>query len=447
MALLTDQDTIAAISTPPGTGGLAVLRLSGPQALDAITPLFSESDKLRPRQAVFGKLNHDRLGEGDFDDCIVTYFKTPHSVTGEDLVEISIHGGAFLQQKLLGALIESPSVRLAGAGEFTLRAFLNGKIDLSRAEAVADLIHAKDAAAHRNARHQIAGSLRSLVASMAEKLTQTLVLIEAELDFSDQEIDFTPYQALLDLVLEVKGLTNDLVDTYFYGKRLEEGFRVPIVGSPNSGKSSLFNLLLGHDRAIVTDQAGTTRDTIEKTAVFADHTVVFVDTAGIRSADDEAEISGVDRSIHEIDRADIILHVSAPDTEDPEINLPTDTPIIKIFNKIDLSPKQPEGFDLYLSCLTKEGLKTLKENIYTHVINTSTGGAQGVILSNERHRDVFLRLSEQLGACETAITSELGTEYIASDIRLALDIIGEITGETTPDDILNQIFEGFCVGK
>jgi tRNA modification GTPase len=445
--LFADHDTIAAISTPPGTGGLAVLRVSGPSALATIKPLFSATEKLAPRKAVFGKLRHESLGPGEFDDCVVTFFKGPNSVTGEDLVEISIHGGAFLQQRLLEALIESPSVRLAGAGEFTFRSFINGKIDLSRAEAVADLIHARDAASHRNARHQISGSLRSLVTSLAAKLKHTLVLIEAELDFSDQEIDFTPHEKLLKPVLEAKSTTDDLLKTYYYGKRLEEGFRVPIIGSPNSGKSSLFNLLVGHDRAIVTGQAGTTRDTIEKPVVFADHTVVFVDTAGIRETEDQAEMFGVGRSVNEIDRADIILQVNAYDTEAPSFNLPKETPIINIFNKIDLVNSPPKGHDIYLSCTTREGLDKLKDVVYSQVVNISTVGGEGVILSNKRHRDVFQRLVEQLVACETSIRSGYGTEYIASDLRLALDVLGEITGETTPDDILNQIFEGFCVGK
>ena len=447
MPLLSDQDTIAAISTPPGTGGIAVVRVSGPAALEAVRPLFSASHKLKPRLAVFGKLQHPRLGDGELDDCVITYFKAPHSVTGEDLVEISIHGGAFLQQKLLEALIETPSVRLAGAGEFTFRSFLNGKIDLSRAEAVADLIHAKDAAAHKNARHQISGGLRTLVFGMAESLRNTLVLIEAELDFSDQEIDFTPHESLLSPILEVKSITQNLLDTYYYGKRLEEGFRIPLVGAPNSGKSSLFNLLLGHDRAIVTEQAGTTRDTIEKTVTLKDHSVVFIDTAGLRHAEDQAEISGVDRSRGEIERADIVLMVSAPDTDHPETDIPVDTPIINIYNKIDIDPNPPANHDIYTSCKTREGIKDLKDAIYSHVINISRAGVQGVILSNERHRDVFQRFLLQLEACEAALEGGVGTEYIASDIRLALDVLGEITGETTPDDILNQIFEGFCVGK
>lgn len=444
---LTDNDTIAAISTPPGSGGIAVLRVSGPHALTVIQPLFSASDKLAPRQAVFGNLIHPSLGEGVFDDCVVTFFKGPHSVTGEDLVEISIHGGAYLQHKLLEVLIQSPSVRLAGAGEFTFRSFLNGKIDLSRAEAVADLIHARDAAAHRNARHQLSGGLKSLIESFAEKLRHVLVIIEAELDFSDQEIEFTPPEQLLDTVLEVKSNTRNLIETYYYGKRLEDGFRIPIIGSPNSGKSSLFNLLLGQDRAIVTNQAGTTRDTIEKTVVFADHSVVLIDTAGIRDADDQAEISGVDRSIDEIDRADIVIKVNAPDTEPILVDLPENVERIEVYNKIDIDNNPPEEQDIYLSCNTREGLDTLKKLIYSHIINISNAGVGGVIISSERQKDVLQRLYAQLDVCEQAISGDFGPEYIASDFRLALDILGEITGETTPDDILNQIFEGFCVGK
>jgi len=442
-----DQDTIAAISTPPGTGGLAVIRISGPQSLETIKPFFSASEKLSPRQAVFGKLIHEDLSEGEFDDCVVTYFKGPNSVTGEDLVEISIHGGAFLQQRLLEVLLQSPSVRPAGAGEFTLRSFLSGKIDLSRAEAVADLIHAKDAAAHKIARHQLGGGLNKLVGSIAEKLKHALVMLEAELDFSDQEIEFTQPLSLLPGLEEVKGITEALVASYFYGRRLEEGLRVPIIGSPNSGKSSLFNLLLGQDRAIVTSHPGTTRDTIEKAIIIAGHTVVLVDTAGLREAEDEAELSGVDRSKEEIDLADVVILVHAPDTKDIVLDIPDDTPQITVYNKLDLDSSPPKDKDIYLSCATMTGLEELKKTLYSHVINISSVGVQGVVLSSERHRDVFDRFSEQLSVGVGAIQNDFGPEYIASDLRMALDILGEITGETTPDDILNQIFSGFCVGK
>ena len=445
--LLPDQDTIAAISTPPGTGGLAVVRISGPQALESIKPYFSAFEKLTPRRAVFGRLVHKDLSEGDFDDCVVTFFKAPHSVTGEDLVEISIHGGAFLQERLLTVLLQSPSVRPAGAGEFTLRSFLNGKIDLSRAEAVADLIHAKDAAAHRNARHQLGGGLKNLVNAIADGLKRCLVVIEAELDFSDQEIEFIDPLTLLPDLQGLQQLTTSVIDTYFYGRHLEEGFRIPIIGSPNSGKSSLFNLLLGLDRAIVTNQPGTTRDTIEKSMEIADHTVMLVDTAGLREADDETELAGVDRSKEEIALADLVIVVQAPDTENIKPEIPRDVKQILVYNKLDLDQSPPENKDVYLSCATKTGLEELKTQLYSHVVNMSSGGVQGVVLSNARHFDVFQRFAGLLAASTDAIKNGAGPEYIASDLRMALDALGEITGETTPDDILNQIFSGFCVGK
>ncbi len=442
-----DQDTIAAISTPPGTGGLAVIRLSGPRSLDAIRPLFSATDKLEPRVATFGKLTHTDLGVGDFDDCVVTFFKGPRSTTGEDVIEISIHGGTYLQQKLLEVLLRAPGVRAAGAGEFTLRAFLRGKIDLSRAEAVADLIHAKDEAAHKNARHQLSGGLRNLVNKMSEDLIKILTVIEAELDFSDQEIEFTPPSAFTAPLQALQATTQSLLETYFYGRRLEEGFRVPLAGAPNSGKSSLFNLLLGQERAIVTAQPGTTRDTIEKTIIVAGHSVVLVDTAGLCETREEAESSGVDRSKDEIELADLIIWVQAPDTNDIKSLKTINIPQITVYNKIDLTPTPPKNKDIYLSCLTGEGVDTLKEAIYSHVINMKNTGVQGVILNSERHRDIFNRFDTQLSGCLSAINNAFGPEYIASDLRLALDVLGEITGKTTPDDILNQIFSGFCVGK
>jgi len=441
------EDTIVAISTPPGIGGLAVVRISGPLALETINQYFTGTQKLKPRYATFGKLSHSSLGEGEFDDCVVTYFKGPNSVTGEDLVEVSIHGGAYLQQKLLEVLLRAPGLRVASAGEFTFRSFLSGRIDLSRAEAVADLIHARDAAAHKNARNQLQGNLRLLVESMSEKLIHSLTILEAELDFSDQEIEFTPPQALLTPLVEIKDTTQALLETFFYGRRLEEGIRVPLVGAPNSGKSSLFNLLLGEDRAIVTPQAGTTRDTIEKTIVVAGHSVVLVDTAGLRESQSEAELSGVDRSLSEVDNADLVLLVHAPDTETIIPDELINTPYISVFNKLDLVSKTPDDMNIGLSCTTGLGLESLKALVYKHVVNMVNTGVGGVILNSERHRDVFLRFKGQIATSILSIENELGPEYIASDLRLALDILGEITGRTTPEDILNQIFSGFCVGK
>lgn len=441
------EDTIVAISTPPGIGGLAVVRLSGPLALQTVQLYFKSKQALKPRYATFGKLDHPELGEGEFDDCVVTYFKGPNSVTGEDLVEISIHGGAYLQQKLLEVLLRAPGIRSAGAGEFTYRSFISGRVDLSRAEAVADLIHAKDKAAHKNARNHLAGNLRTLVEAMSKKLVHSLTLLEAELDFSDQEIDFTPSQALLEPLTALGSTTDSLLETYYYGRRLEEGFRVPLVGAPNSGKSSLFNLLLGEERAIVTAQAGTTRDTIEKTIVIAGHSVVLVDTAGLRDAKDEAELSGVDRSLDEIGNADLVILVHAPDTDTVIPDDLINTPYITVYNKVDLVSKPPQDMDIILSCTTKTGLEDLKTALYAHVINMTNMGVGGVVLNSERHRDVFIRFKDQLDVCVSGIEGDLGPEYIASDLRLALDILGEITGKTTPDDILNQIFSGFCVGK
>lgn len=441
------EDTIVAISTPPGIGGLAVVRISGPLALETINQFFASTQKLKPRYATFGKLVHPSLSEGDFDDCVVTFFKGPRSVTGEDLVEISIHGGAYLQQKLLEALLRAPGIRAAGAGEFTFRSFLSGRIDLSRAEAVADLIHAKDEAAHKNARNQLQGRLRLLVDSMSEKLIHALTLLEAELDFSDQEIEFSPPELLVDTLSDVLETSHALLDTYYYGRRLEEGIRIPLIGAPNSGKSSLFNLLLGEDRAIVTPQAGTTRDTIEKTIVIAGHSIVLVDTAGLRATESEAELSGVDRSLDEIDNADLVVLVFAPDTSTQLSEDLLHKPHVTVFNKLDLVAQPPVNMDVSVSCTTGEGLETLKNTLYQHVVNMVNIGVGGVVLNSERHRDVFIRFKEQVSISIDSIKNGFGPEYIASDLRLALDILGEITGKTTPDDILNQIFSGFCVGK
>lgn len=445
--LPVEHDTIAAISTPPGTGGIAVVRLSGAQALAVVTPLFTSSHKLQPRLATFGKLSHPDLGDGEFDDCVVTYFQAPHSATGEDVVEISIHGGAFLQQRLLEVLLRAPGVRPARAGEFTLRAFLQGKMDLSRAEAVADLIHAKDSAAHKNARNQLQGGLRKLVESMSGDLAHVLTILEAELDFSDQEIDVVPLAKHLDTLTTLRDTNQTLLDSYFYGRRLEDGFRVSLVGAPNSGKSSLFNLLLGEERAIVTQHAGTTRDTIEKTIIIAGHSVTLVDTAGLRDTPDEIEALGVDRSKEELTRSDLVIVVHAPDTNNMTPAFSPLTPYLTVYNKVDISNKPAKGYDVGLSCTTREGLSDFKKLLYSQVINMTSTGVGGVILSSERHRDVFLRFANLLDTAIAALENQAGPEYVASDLRLALDVLGEISGQTTPEDILNQIFAGFCVGK
>ena len=387
------------------------------------------------------------LADSVFDDCILTYFKAPHSATGEDVVEISIHGGEYLQNRLLEVLVKEKGVRFADAGEFTLRAFLNGRLDLTRAEAVADLIHARDAASHRNAQHQLHGRLESAFSGFHETLMEMITHIEAELDFSDQEIELVALESYLPGLEELHERVQLLLDSYFYGKHLHEGFRIPIIGPPNAGKSTLFNALVGMDRAIVTEKPGTPRDTIEASKLIGDHTAVLVDTAGIREAGDNVEQSGVSRSLDEIARADIVIQVHSPDTEPENTEIPAETPCIAVFSKADLSPDTRPAGQIAVSGLDGTGLGHLQEALAARIAEIAARNSEGVIITTRRHVNVLERFLGQLKQCRTAITDAVGPEYLAADLREALHILGEITGETTPDEILDQIFNGFCIGK
>jgi len=443
---LAPDDTIVAISTPPGIGGLAVIRLSGPQAKAVIQPYFDAFHRLTPRTAVYGHLKHADLSGETFDDCVATYFPGPNSYTGEDILELSIHGGAYLQERLLAVLSGISGVRLADPGEFTLRAFLAGRLDLTQAEAVADLIHARDSAAHRSARHQLHGELDGLLQGFKAVLVQVLTQIEAELDFSDQEIDFTPLETHTPTLTGLQARVQQLLNTYFYGKRVVEGFRVPLVGPPNAGKSTLFNALLGHSRAIVNPEPGTTRDTIETTMVLDDHSVVLVDTAGLRDTENLIEQDGVDRSLEELQRADLVIAVDSPDTAPTRVELPVDTPLLRVFTKSDIAPKDPDPASLTVSGKTGIGLAELKQQIARH-LDGLRRTSSSVIITNQRHVNVLEAFAGRVEAVLVAIQDQRGPEYVAADLHQALQVLGEITGETTPDEILGNIFNNFCIGK
>lgn len=381
---------------------------------------------------------------------VVTHFPAPHSATGEDVVEISLHGGAYLQQALLDALARQENIRLAGPGEFTLRAFLNGKLDLSGAEGVAEAIHAQDAAAHRQSQRHLHGNLRNYVYQLKQDLLKIVAFIEAELDFSDQEINAVPLKQHLVQIDSLSARAQGLLDTYFYGQRLVEGFRIPLIGAPNTGKSSIFNILQGFDRAIVTEVPGTTRDTIEARLSIAGHTVVLVDTAGVRESKDKIEVLGVDRTRQELTRADVVLSIHSPDIP-PEKIVPADgDPVINILNKSDLVVRPAEkrgGDDVAISCLTGEGFDDLRQILAETILNMRREAGEGLIITSQRQADVLRRFINTCESATAAINGAAGPEYVASDLRNGLAVLGEITGETTPDDILGEIFGSFCIGK
>lgn len=405
---------------------------------------------MKPRFATYGIIEHPDLGDDIFDDVVVTYFPTPNSATGEDVVEISLHGGAYLQQTLLEVLSRQDNVRLATPGEFTLRAFLNGKMDLSSAEAVAEAIHAQDAVAHRQSQRHLHGNLRSYVSQLKQDLLKIVSFIEAELDFSDQEIDMVSPKQHLVQIESLATRAQNLLDTYFYGQRLVEGFRVPLIGAPNTGKSSIFNVLQGYNRAIVTDVAGTTRDTIEALISIAGHTVVLVDTAGVRESKNKIEVLGVDRTRQELERADIVLSVQSTDIPPEDFNTGNDVPVIRILNKSDLGQpgeKMQPDIGATISCVTGEGFDGLRQKLAETILGMRRKTSEGLIITSQRQAETLRRF---VGACKgavAAINNAAGPEYVASDLRNGLTILGEITGEATPDDILGEIFGSFCIGK
>lgn len=429
---------------------MAIIRLSGEHSLETIQRFFSAGRQLKPRYATYGFIEHPDLGEGIFDDVVVTWFPAPNSATGEDVVEISLHGGAYLQQTLLALLSQQDNVRLATPGEFTLRAFLNGKMDLSSAEAVAEAIHAQDAVAHRQSQRHLHGNLRSYVSQLKKDLLKIVSIIEAELDFSDQEIEMVSPKQHLAQIESLVTRAQNLLDTYFYGQRLVEGFRVPLVGAPNTGKSSIFNILQGYNRAIVTDVAGTTRDTIEAPISIAGHTVVLVDTAGVRESKDKIEVLGVDRTRQELERADIVLSVQSTDIPPEDFNAGNDVPVIRILNKSDLAQPGESGrqdLDAAISCVTGEGFDGLRQKLAETILGMRRKTSEGLIITSQRQAETLRRLAEACQSAVVAINNAAGPEYVASDLRNGLTILGEITGETTPDDILGEIFGSFCIGK
>lgn len=390
------------------------------------------------------------MGTGIFDDVIVTFYPAPGSATGEDVVEISLHGGEYLQLELLRALSCQESVRLAEPGEFTLRAFLNEKIDLSRAEAVAETIQAQDAAAHHLAQDHLHGGIRRYLDQIKHDLLLIISFVEAELDFSDQEIDRVLPEKRLEQIQSIRRRADTLLSTYYYGHRLMEGFRVPLIGPVNAGKSSIFNALCGFDRAIVTEYPGTTRDTVEGKLSLAGHTVILIDTAGIRTVHDPVESIGVDRSLRELERADFILSVQAPGAPAYRTFFPDEIPVLSIFNKSDLAhPSNDLEFavDVVLSCKTGEGLDLLRQKLAENILLMRKEADGGLIIASQRQANTLRRFSSACQAAEASIFNNFDPEYFASDLRNALSILGEITGETTPDDILNQIFSTFCIGK
>jgi tRNA modification GTPase len=456
------NDTIAAIATPLGEGGLAVVRISGAQAFAVANKIFLPVGKssLPPCTALthtihFGKII--RAGQ-IIDEVLLAILHAPRTFTREDTVEISCHGGILPAKLVLDTILEN-GARLAEPGEFTRRAFLNGRIDLAQAEAVADLIHSRTELALAAANEQLAGKLSQRINALRDDLMKILAHVEAHIDFPDEDISPDTKAQLLKRLENGIVFMDELLRTANEGQILRRGIRAAIIGRPNAGKSSLLNQLLGHDRAIVSSIAGTTRDTIEETANIRGLPVVFIDTAGLREGRDEIEVEGIRRSRETLEKAELILHVldaSEPLTSADEIYLAEFAAKKRIFilNKIDL-PKRLELPELAtrhsplvtVSCLSGQGIEALKDAIKNLVWAGKIEAGMLQVMINSRHQEALGRARAGAVRTRDALRADATLELVALDLRIAVNAVGEIVGKTATDDLLDSIFSQFCIGK
>jgi len=454
------EDTIAAIATPLGEGGLAVIRISGPGALAVADRCFAPAGKasVKPSAAATHTLHFGHIVRQGrpIDEVLLSVMRPPHTFTREEVVEITCHGGILPAKMVLDAVLAS-GARLAEPGEFTRRAFLNGRIDLAQAEAVADLIHSRTELALRAANEQLAGKLSQRINQLRDGMVETLAHIEAHIDFPEEDIaPDTKDQLLARLDHAVAGM-DELLRTANEGQILRRGIRAAIVGRPNAGKSSLLNQLLGRDRAIVSPIPGTTRDTIEETANIRGLPVVFIDTAGLREARDEIEIEGVRRSRQSLQQAELVLHVldaSEPITEADRKYLDevSGKRRILVCNKRDLPARLelPSGLTspvVEVSCLTGEGIEALKDAIKEMIWSGEIKAEMLQVMINSRHQEALNRARAATLRTLAALREDQTLELVALDLRIAVNAIGEIVGKTSTEDLLDMIFSRFCIGK
>lgn len=451
------SDTIVALSTPQGVGAIGVIRLSGADAVNIVQRVFKGKD-LRQQQSHtlhFGYLMQD---DKVLDEVVVSLFLAPSSYTKENVVEISCHGSPYIQQKIIELLIDQ-GARPAKPGEFTLRAFLNGRFDLSQAEAVADLIASDSQAAHQIAMQQMRGGISQKLKELRTALIEFAALIELELDFGEEDVEFADRSKLHTLLHQIVSELNTLIQSFQYGNAIKNGIQVAIVGKPNAGKSTLLNALLREERAIVSDIAGTTRDTIEETLTIDGLLFRFIDTAGLRETGDVIEKIGVEKSREKIRQADIVIFLydhceeTAEQLQSELSIIPPDKKCIIAANKTDICPERTVPATLNgiavvaLSAKKHDGLETLKKELTGMVLDGNVS-ANNTIITNQRH---YESLQQSLKAVQEVITKlhdQIPADLVAQDIRVALRHLGNITGEIDTDkDILATIFSKFCIGK
>lgn len=451
------DDTIAAVATPAGQGAIALIRLSGSDALAILKRVFFPAGnravhELADRRAMLGKLR-DGNGEG-IDEVLATVFRGPRSYTGEDVVEISCHGGILVTQRVLEALLAA-GARPANPGEFSQRAFLNGKMDLTQAEAVMDLISAQTELGLRAAREQLAGRLGEKMMDLRAGLLSLVANIEAYIDFPDEDIDPASGLALAERARAARDTVKALLATADRGRILREGARVVIYGEPNVGKSSLLNLLLGFDRAIVSDVAGTTRDTLEEVINLRGIPLRLVDTAGVRASDDEIEIEGMQRTRQQVENADLVLWIvdgSQPRPQQKSSKGLEGGRELLILNKSDLGlhPDWQAGEGVGISCTEGQGIDDLEDAVVNVLSADGEVWGDNLVAINSRHQDCLNRALQDLEAAEKGLGQggdAQSPEIVAIELRSALDHVGEIVGRVDSEEILGEIFSSFCIGK
>ena len=448
------DDTIVAIATPPGRGGIGVVRIAGPEARQIALPLLRLKHDLEPGRAILGEVIEPNAAEDSqrIDEVVVTYFAKPHSYTTDDTIEISAHGAPVVLRHVV-ELALARGARLAEPGEFTMRAFLNGRIDLTQAEAVRDLIDSQTLYQAKVAAQQLEGALSRRLQPMKQDLVKLIATLEAGVDFAEDDVSVLPAGQILQRIAAVRSPLEQLASTFAYGKLVHEGLMLAIVGRPNVGKSSLFNCLVERDRAIVTSTPGTTRDLVSETVAIGGIPVKLVDTAGIRRALDEAESIGIRKSREALADADLVLVVvdaSQPHVpEDAELmNIVGDRPAIVVDNKADLVTNQAEAnARIRTSAITGAGIPELRQEILRHVGGDLGAQAETGFLTSLRHQNLVNDSLAGLAAATTALNNHIPHEMLLLDLYNALRPLDEITGATTTDDILNLIFSTFCIGK
>jgi len=456
------DDTIVALSTPSGVGAIAMIRLSGPQAIRISDEIFlgKKLGDQKTHTIHFGKIIDN---EQVIDEVLVSIFKGPRSYTGQDTTEISCHGSPYISEQIIKLCIKA-GARTANPGEFTMRAFLNGQIDLSQAEAVADLISSETQAQHELAINQMRGGYSDMIKSLRDKLIEFASLLELENDFGEEDVEFADRSALVKLVTSIKILIGELLQSFDYGNAIKEGIPVAIIGKPNVGKSTLLNKLLNEDRAIISAIPGTTRDIIEDTMQLDGILFRFIDTAGIRDTQDEIEQMGIAKTKEQIEKAQIILYIDEIKEDHNEITSDfkkhdlSNKKTIILLNKID-SFHKCHSYDVEeavgtltnrtptIAISAKDGkhIEKLKSTL-TQII-TSSKSSSNIVVSNLRHHEALNNANEALQKVLDGLNQNISSDFLALDIRYALSSLGEISGEVSTDDLLDSIFRNFCIGK